>query len=396
MKILPIAVAVVMVLLIGGVSYFALTRPTPYPIPTPIADVTLPQGKPYRQLTTGSWNDRWPTWSPDGKTIAYVSDKGGVWSVWVMNANGSSTRQLSPSGAIATNPSWSPDSSRLAYWCLEGTSATIRIVALSESSTITLTRGDVMAARGTVKWSPDGIHLLFYLVDRGTHLAVADIEAQTTKILADVSGDLLTADWATPDRILFTNKVGGHYEIDWLDVNAGATGVLLRGDGNFMSPAVGANGTLVSYYSDLMPNLEGSLMPGGFGGYNIWICGADGRNATFQFVWGASEYGGQGGRLVPRPYIPGNIDYSTPPSWSPDGKKLLYSSRDSFAGSGLYFWDVGNWSTSLIGPLEGDELDPSWSRDGVNAAFSCNIGGYFHIWVVDTRGAGGPPVVGRY
>lgn len=395
-KALPIAVAVLLVLLVGGVSYFEFTRPSPYPIPIPITNVALPQGKPYRQLTTGIWNDRWPTWSPDGKAIAYVSDRGGLWSIWVMNANGSAARQLSPSGAIATNPSWSPDSSRLAYWCLEGSSASIRIVALSDSSTITLTRGDVMAVKGTMRWSPDGSHLLFYTMDRGAHLALADVGTRTTKILAEVSGDLLTADWATPDRVLFTNKVGGHYEIDWLDMNGGATGVLLRGDGDFVSPAVSANSTLVSYYSDMIPNLNGTQfqLGGGYGGYNIWICRADGGNAIFQFVWAAEQY--RSGIVVRMPYTAGDIDYSTPPSWSSNGKKLLYSSFASSTGSGLYLWDTGNWSTSRVGPYGGDEQDPSWSPDGINAAFSCNIGGYFHIWVIDTRGAGGPGAVGGY
>lgn len=396
MKTLPIAVAVFVVLLVGGVSYFEFTRPSPYPIPTPITSVALPQGKPYKQLTTGSWNDRWPTWSPDGKAIAYVSDKGGLWSIWVMNANGSAPRQLSPSGVIATNPSWSPDSSKIAYWSLEASRASIRIVTLSDSSTITLTGEDAMAVRATAKWSPDGSHLLFYLIDNGAHLAIADVRSRITKTLADVGGDMFTADWATNDRILFTNKAGGLYEIDWLDINGGATGVLLRGDGNFLSPAVSANGTLVSYYSDLIPIVNGTAfqLGGGYGGYNIWTCRVDGGNAIFQFVWAPEQY--RSGILVPMPYTAGDIDYSVPPSWSSDGKKLLYSSRGSSTGVGLYLWDIGNWSTSRVGPYGGDEQNPSWSPDGINAAFSCNIGGYFHIWVVDTKGAGGPGAVGGY
>jgi Tol biopolymer transport system component len=388
-KTLPIAVAIFLVLLVGGVSYFEFTRASPYPIPTPIANVAVPQSKPYRQLTSGSWNDRWPAWSPDGKAIAYVSDRGGLWSIWVMNANGSAARQLSPTGAIATNPSWSPDSFRLAYWCLEGSSASIRIVTLSNSSTITLTGDEIMAVRGPVKWSPDSSHLLFYLMDSDTHLAVADVRTRTTRTLADVSGDLLSADWADPDRVLFTNEVGGRYEIDWADVNGRTTGVLLQGDNNFMSPAVSPNETLVSYYSDLIPQVNGTQfqLGGGYGGYNIWICRHDGENAIFQFVWTPDQY--RSAIFVPMPYTAGDIDYSTPPSWSSNGKKLAYSSHASSTGFGVYVWDTGNWSISRVGPYGGDELDPTWSPDDVNVAFSCNIGGYFHIWVVDTTGAGG-------
>jgi TolB protein len=47
-----------------------------------------------RRLTDNGNNDGLPTWSPDGKSIAYVSDAGGVWAIWVMNADGSNQRKL--------------------------------------------------------------------------------------------------------------------------------------------------------------------------------------------------------------------------------------------------------------------------------------------------------------
>jgi TolB protein len=47
-----------------------------------------------KRLTDNGNNDGLPTWSPDGKSIAYVSDAGGAWAVWVMNADGSNQRKL--------------------------------------------------------------------------------------------------------------------------------------------------------------------------------------------------------------------------------------------------------------------------------------------------------------
>ncbi len=62
-------------------------------------------GSNARRLTQNGNNDGLPTWSPDGKSIAYVSDAGGVWAVWVMNADGSNQRKLfnlkgSPEGVV--------------------------------------------------------------------------------------------------------------------------------------------------------------------------------------------------------------------------------------------------------------------------------------------------------
>jgi LysM repeat protein len=64
------------------------------------ADGSNPQ-----RLTENGNNDGLPTWSPDGKSIAYVSDQGGVWAVWAMNADGSNQRKLfnmkgSPDGKV--------------------------------------------------------------------------------------------------------------------------------------------------------------------------------------------------------------------------------------------------------------------------------------------------------
>jgi TolB protein len=62
-------------------------------------------GSNAKRLTENGNNDGLPAWSPDGKSIAYVSDQGGAWAVWVMNADGSNQRKLfsmkgSPDGKV--------------------------------------------------------------------------------------------------------------------------------------------------------------------------------------------------------------------------------------------------------------------------------------------------------
>jgi Tol biopolymer transport system component len=56
----------------------------------------------------------WPAWSPDGSQVAFgmYSDPGHE-GIWVMNADGSSMRQLTDDGGLS--PAWSPDGTRIVY-----------------------------------------------------------------------------------------------------------------------------------------------------------------------------------------------------------------------------------------------------------------------------------------
>jgi TolB protein len=56
-----------------------------------------------------------PVWSPDGKKIAYISNKAGTEDVWVMDYDGGHPAQLTSSELYEVFPVWSPDGAQLAY-----------------------------------------------------------------------------------------------------------------------------------------------------------------------------------------------------------------------------------------------------------------------------------------
>jgi len=47
-----------------------------------------------------NWNNAAPAWSPDGSQIAFVTDRTGLWEIWLMNADGSNQRPMFPNGAL--------------------------------------------------------------------------------------------------------------------------------------------------------------------------------------------------------------------------------------------------------------------------------------------------------
>lgn len=68
-----------------------------------------------RQLTYDRAKDRGPNWSPDGKRIAFYSDRGGKYEIWSINADGGGLEQLTalPTPTWMSFPMWSRDGSKM-------------------------------------------------------------------------------------------------------------------------------------------------------------------------------------------------------------------------------------------------------------------------------------------
>jgi Tol biopolymer transport system component len=69
-----------------------------------------------RQLTNDIHKDRDPRWSPDGKRIAFHSDRSGTYEIWTIQPDGRGLQRLTDTpGQMAVVPIWSPDGSRLVF-----------------------------------------------------------------------------------------------------------------------------------------------------------------------------------------------------------------------------------------------------------------------------------------
>ena len=80
-------------------------------------------GKEMRQLTSDVYRDRAPSWSPDGKEIAFYSNRSGQLEIWTIRPDGSGLRQLTKfSGTVNPwSPRWFPDRSHMAFYNNTGT-----------------------------------------------------------------------------------------------------------------------------------------------------------------------------------------------------------------------------------------------------------------------------------
>jgi Tol biopolymer transport system component len=67
------------------------------------------------QLTHNTWDDEYPVWSPDGKSIAFTSDQEGQYDIYLINPDGKDITRLTSAVADEKEPSWFPDGKSIAY-----------------------------------------------------------------------------------------------------------------------------------------------------------------------------------------------------------------------------------------------------------------------------------------
>ncbi len=97
----------------GGTDLAYVTRTNVSSLPTAASQIaTLDLGtRTTRLLGDAGGFDGFPAWSPDGQSIAFVSQRGGLARLWVMRRDGSDARMLSsPGDSVEYSPlSWTPD-----------------------------------------------------------------------------------------------------------------------------------------------------------------------------------------------------------------------------------------------------------------------------------------------
>ena len=149
-----------------------------------------------RNLTaTSGAHDKWASWSPDGRRIAFISDRTGEEEVYVVDQDGSGEpEQLTENGdAMRYSPKWAPDGERIAFTDKNGKLWVVTV----DSKTITLVADDQQGAIDAYAWSPHGGHLAF--------------------ILSEVSGYGSIHIWSVGDstRHKITSELFNEFDLAW-------------------------------------------------------------------------------------------------------------------------------------------------------------------------------------
>ncbi len=134
--------------------------------------------------------ERYPSWSPDGKSIAYWSDESGEYELYIKPANGGTAKKITSYGpGYRYHAYWSPDSKKIAFIDKSGA---IKIVELSSGITMQADKG-LRYSHGdldgfTCNWSPDSRWLAYRRDLENWHQAIFIYDSQNKKSQQVTSG----------------------------------------------------------------------------------------------------------------------------------------------------------------------------------------------------------------
>jgi Tol biopolymer transport system component len=108
-------------------------------------------GERARPLITGAAHKLDPAWSPDGRALAYASDRGGKLDLWIHDFASGEDRKLTHFDAAAVSPAWSRDGREIAFLSQNGA---LHVADAASGETRRLY--DDLWEPGKPSWSPDG------------------------------------------------------------------------------------------------------------------------------------------------------------------------------------------------------------------------------------------------
>ncbi len=119
------------------------------------------------------------TWSPDGRYIAYSSDRGGKFDIWVQQLSGGDPVQITRGTGNNWQPDWSPDGKYIAYRSEEGDGGLYIVPALGGAG---LER-KIASFGYHPRWSPDSSRILLQTIEFGLscQLYVVGLDGSTPR-----------------------------------------------------------------------------------------------------------------------------------------------------------------------------------------------------------------------
>ena len=186
-------------------------------------------------VTTNGQNF-FPSFSPDGSKIAFVSTRTGSYQIFVMNADGSNQTQLT-NVAGNTYPSWSPDGTKILFGSSRSGNDDLFVMNADGSNVKQLTTDPGVDAAGV--WSPDGKHIAYVNLKAGCDIVIMKADGSAKTPVVNGLDDCETPSWsANGGQLAFVSQQSsGAYVIYTMNVDGSAVSPVSLGRYMDMLPA---------------------------------------------------------------------------------------------------------------------------------------------------------------
>lgn len=326
--------------------------------------LNLTGGEPI-QLTFGDKNDGQPTWSPDGKNIAFVRRDGEASQIWILPMTGGEAYVLTKVKSGASQPTWSPDgrtilfSSSIPAYDIAGTPGWTNERPGRAYNDEPNWPGMKDEEKKNVKSSPDG--------------SIEDIRAWLAKNASEKNPRVINRLQFQGENDLQPVMRFSHLFVIPFESGAEAK-QLTSGFQSFTGASWSPDGLKIICTSE-SPIVE----PDENRKNAIWQMNSDGSNLT---------------EFISFPEYP-----ALAPQYSPDGKTILFltrSGQDFLRGQFelATIAATGGKHSILTTEFDRDVSSPSWSPDGKSIYFTASADGDIPLYIVPAKGGKLTEVIG--
>jgi len=319
---------------------------------------SVPAAMQFSAVTRFAGVQAQPALSPDGRSIAFISNRDGHYNVYVGLVHGGELVQITHDAGLKSRPSWSTDGSTLAYAQLNdsGTMDIWEVAALGGPP------HKVILNATDPTWTPDGGSLVYQNIADGA-IWTSGVSGENPSLLVRIEPSSMgTEPRISPDGKMIAIAVRGtangpYGALGVADLTTGK--VRLLDVGLALSPAWSPDSRAI-YFSS---SRGGTL--------NIWKIGADGRGLR-------QVTAGQGDDT--------ELDVSS------DGKRLVFATLRLNIGLAQFDSQAKPGESSakvLAADPARNQFGPAYSPDGTHLAFFTNLKGVENesIGVADANGA---------
>ncbi len=267
-------------------------------------------GKETSQFTYGDWNDTSPKWSPDGRWIAFLSDRSKKLNVYVIPVNGGESRKITDLNGIVINLRWMPNSKGLIF---------------------SFRRNDSKKEKKTEKKSPPlvrEVNRMYFKADGSGYRPKGNFHIYTINIKSRKKKQLTKGNWddffpiASPDgkKIAFISNRHKDFEFNmqlsdlWtIDYSGKHLRKIKTPKGPKHTPSWSPNGKCIAYVGhNQFTDYTGSL------NHYLWVVSLDKTRTT--------KLTGKLDKTVMNICVDDLSESfgSVTPSWTKDGKEIIF------------------------------------------------------------------------